>query len=226
MLPRQEGTQTNTFPSRGRALFRAFSEAQLRAMGHLVAMLTGGPHACTEVCHWPDGLGAPAASSSERRRGCDWWCPVSLPGPRYWLAGLRLPQDPQWTRIVLQDRQSWRPPCFFSWESFWCACEFTPVSGEVGPEGSCGKHTWAQASFSRLRRLLWALTRPTPPGCETPEAFIIPPALAVSTSGSRWEALGWFVFQPKAVASSAAVASAFTITGAFLFSSPDWKGIS
>lgn len=141
MLPRQEGTQTNTFPSRGRALFRAFSEAQLRAMGHLVAMLTGGPHACTEVCHWPDGLGAPAASSSERRRGCDWWCPVSLPGPRYWLAGLRLPQDPQWTRIVLQDRQSWRPPCFFSWESFWCACEFTPVSGEVRPEGSCGKHT-------------------------------------------------------------------------------------
>lgn len=141
MLPRQEGTQTNTFPSWGRALFRALSEAQLRAMGHLVAMLTRGPHACTDVCHWPDGLGAPAASSSERRRGCDWWCPVSLPGPRYWPAGLRLPQDPRWTRIVLQDRQSRRPPCFFSWESFWCGREFTPVSGEVGPEGSCGKHT-------------------------------------------------------------------------------------
>ena len=107
MLPRQEGTQTNTFPSRGRALFRALSEAQLRAMGHLVAMLTRGPHACTDVCHWPDGLGAPAASSSERRRGCDWWCPVSLPGPRYWPAGLRLPQA-----CALRD-SSWRVMSLF-----------------------------------------------------------------------------------------------------------------
>lgn len=44
MLPRQEGTRTNTFPSRGRALFRALSEAQLRAVGYLVALLTRGPH--------------------------------------------------------------------------------------------------------------------------------------------------------------------------------------
>ncbi|CAI9178297.1 unnamed protein product [Rangifer tarandus platyrhynchus] len=85
------------------------------------------------------------------------WAPFFLARPRCWPAGLRLHQEPRWTSVVLQDRQSRRPLCFFSWEGFRCG---PPQKSSVDVPWECPRSSRVVLTSSHVPEFRKAFPQP------------------------------------------------------------------